>query len=319
MGLAQGFATFMNERKSGVEMSADAAKWLDTAGAKPFFLFVNYMDAHRPYNAAPLSGEQAARMPSAPAEPSPQILDTLYEQIFGSDAPPDPALLAKLVDGYDVGIANADAGLGALFDALKSRGLFENALVIVTADHGEYLGEKDLVEHSKDVYEPALRVPFVVKRPGQSTGRVIEEPISLADVPALVLGEQPDDLRERQAAHFPGTAGTHGMFAEIRYSRAKDCSSPWGKRFDRERSALYLERWKVIRSSDGRNELYDLAADPHEEHDLFTARPREAQLLLDTLERIQAKASKPGARVKPRDPTPEELEELRKLGYVDGK
>ena len=316
MGLTQGFATFVNERRPGVEMAALAHEWVKARPeGQPFFLFVNYMDAHRPYNVAPVDGPNEAALPKAPEENSSELLDALYEQVYGSDAPPDAALLQKAIDAYDRGIANADRGVGELLAALERDGLLDGALVIVTADHGEYLGEHDLVEHSKDVYEPALRVPLIVKRPGQSRGRVIDEPASIADVPGLVLAELPKSVNSKHAGKFPGQAGVRGLFAEINYSRGKDMAAPWGERFLRERSALYLERWKVIRSSDGRHELYDLASDPREERNLFAERPKEAQLLLDTLARIQARSGGARARVDVREPTEDELKELRELGY----
>ena len=316
MGLTQGFATFVNERRPGVEMSALAHEWVKTRPAgQPFFLFVNYMDAHRPYNVAPVDGPNEAVLPPVPEENPSALLDALYEQVYGSDAPPEPALVQKAIDAYDRGIANADRGVGELLARLEQDGLLDGALVIVTADHGEYLGEHDLVEHSKDVYEPALRVPLIVKRPGQSRGRVIDEPASIADVPGLVLAELPEAVRAKHDGKFPGQKGVRGLFAEINYSRGKDLAAPWGERFLRERSALYLERWKVIRSSDGKHELYDLVSDPREEGNLFAERPREAQLLLDTLARIQARSGGARARVEVREPTEDELKELRELGY----
>lgn len=316
MGLTQGFATFVNERRPGVEMSALAHEWVQARPeGQPFFLFVNYMDAHRPYNVGPIDGPNEASLPKAPEENPSVLLDALYEQVYGSEAPPDAALLQQAVDAYDRGIAQADRGVGELLALLERDGLLDGALVIVTADHGEYLGEHDLVEHSKDVYEPALRVPLIVKHPGQSRGRVIDEPASIADVPGLVLAELPKSVRSKHDGKFPGQAGVRGLFAEINYSRGKDMAAPWGERFFRERSALYLERWKVIRSSDGKHELYDLVSDPREERNLFAERPKEAQLLLDTLARIQARSGGARARVDVREPTEDELKELRELGY----
>lgn len=66
---------------------------------------------------------------------------------------------------------------------LKLRGLDEDTLYVVVSDHGEYFGEHDLAEHSKDVYEPALRIPLVVARPHSTEGKVESEPVSIADVP----------------------------------------------------------------------------------------------------------------------------------------
>ncbi len=317
LGLDQGFSSFVRGRDRGTRISAVALEWLGRSSARPFFLFVNYMDAHRPYEDAPIEGERAAAMPKPIGARSADVIDRLYQQVYGSDAPPDPVLLQKMVDSYDLGIANADLGLGALIDGLKRAGVYDDTLLIVTADHGEYLGEKDLVEHSKDVYEPALRVPLVVKRPHQQSGCVIEEPISLADVPRLVLGALPRAIADKYEGKFPGTAGTHGMFAEIRYSRLKDYNAPWGARFHRERSAMYLENWKLIRSSDGKHELYDLSADPGELRDLSEEKPEETQGLLQLEQRLQDKAGGPTWQSKARDPTPDEIKALISLGYVE--
>jgi arylsulfatase A-like enzyme len=319
LGLDQGFSSFVlaGAIGEGTKVSTVALDWIGQSSARPFFLFVNYMNAHRPYDDTPIQGERAAAMPKPIGERSSDVIDRLYMQVYGSESPPDPVLLQKMVDSYDLGIANADLGLGSLIDGLKREGLYDDTLLIVTSDHGEYLGEKDLVEHSKDVYEPALRVPLVVKRPQQHSGRSIEEPISLADVPRIVLGALPSAIETKYEGKFPGTAGTHGMFAEIRYSRLKDYNAPWGARFHRERSAMYLENWKLIRSSDGKHELYDLSADPGELRDLSEEKPEETQGLLQLEQRLQDKAGGPTWQSKARDPTPDEIKALISLGYVE--
>lgn len=315
-GLAQGFATFFNDRVEGASLSAKAAAWLAEPGAsQPFFLFLNYMDAHRPYNVAPLSAERAKDLPPPPSESPIVLLDALYEEVFAHDEPPKPETVQRALDAYDLGIANLDAGVGALLDDLKARGLYDDALIVITSDHGEYLGEHKLVEHSKDVYEPALRVPLIVKRPGQKEGRVLDEPISLADVAKLVLGAMPSAAAQRHASEFPGSTAQHEMLAEIKYSRPKDLSSPWKARFERERCALYEGRYKLIRSSDGHNELYDLRTDPAEAHDLFVERAADAAKLMKRLATLQADAGSAAAGKPPRPLTREELDELRKLGY----
>jgi arylsulfatase A-like enzyme len=67
-------------------------------------------------------------------------------------------------------------------------GIFDSSVVVLTSDHGEYFGEHQLVAHSKDVYQEALRVPLLVKAPGQQRrGRVVDTPASLVDLPWLIL------------------------------------------------------------------------------------------------------------------------------------
>jgi arylsulfatase A-like enzyme len=315
-GLAQGFSTFFNDRVDAPSLSAKAEAWLAEPNAKPpSFLFLNYMDAHRPYSVAPLAGARANDLPPPSSESPIKLLDELYDEVFAHVEPPEPALVQRVIDAYDLGIANDDVGLGQLLDALKARGLFDDALIIVTADHGEYLGEHDLVEHSKDVYETALRVPLIVKLPGQKQGRVIDKPISLADVAKLVVGTLPRETAARLAPKFPGTNAQNEMFAELEYSRPKDLAAPWGERFKRERCAIYEGRYKLIRSSDGKHELYDLRVDPKEEHNLFVERADDAALLMRRLESLQAEGAS-GASTKPARPlTTDELKALRDLGY----
>lgn len=321
MGLDQGFQEFMNQRLDARSMSERALGWIDKqAPGRPWFVFVNYMDAHRPYNTAALPPERATGMPKPPAEGEPntvEALETLYRHVFTQAEPPPPEMVQRVVDDYDLGLANLDLGLAALFDGLKARGLLENALVVITADHGEYFGEHDLVEHSKDVYEQALRIPLIVKRPGQKDGRVVEAPISLADVPALVLREAAPEVAQRCAKDFGGSAGLPGHVAQVRYARRRDLEAEWGPRFQRERDALYVERFKLIYSSDGAHELYDLAADPGELENLFPREQARVESLLRWMERLRLAGE--GGGVIPRAPNAEELAELEATGYVGGK
>mgnify|MGYP002777276563 CR=1 FL=1 len=319
MGLDQGFEEFMNQRLDARSMSERALSWIDKqAPDKPWFVFVNYMDAHRPYNTAALPPERAVGMPKPPAEGEPntvEALEALYRHVFTQSEPPPPEMVQRVIDDYDLGLANLDLGLAALFDGLKARGLLEHALVVVTADHGEYFGEHDLVEHSKDVYEQALRIPLIVKRPVQREGRVVEAPMSLADVPALVLREAAPEVAQRRAADFPGTSGLLGHVAQARYARRRDLEAEWGPRFQRERDALYVERFKLIHSSDGKHELYDLSADPGEQTNLFPREQARVTALVRWMERLRLAGE--GGGVLPRAPSSAELAELAALGYVD--
>jgi len=319
MGLDQGFEEFMNQRLDARSMSERALSWIDKqAPDKPWFVFVNYMDAHRPYNTAALPPERAAGMPKPPAEGEPntvEALEALYRHVFTQSEPPPPEMVQRVIDDYDLGLANLDLGLAALFDGLKARGLLEHALVVVTADHGEYFGEHDLVEHSKDVYEQALRIPLIVKRPVQRDGRVVDAPISLADVPGMVLREAAPEVAQRRAAEFPGTSGLLGHVAQARYARRRDLEAQWGPRFQRERDALYVERFKLIYSSDGKHELYDLTADPGELDNLFPREQARVESLVRWMERLRLAGDNGG--VSPRAPSAAELKELAALGYVD--
>jgi arylsulfatase A-like enzyme len=304
LGLDQGFALYAPHREAGRNLNARIFAWLDAVGDRPFFLFVNYMDAHRPYNTAPLPGAVAA-------ERDPALLDRLREHVARGAA--KESLTRRVIDQYDLGIGHADAAFGALAARLDAHG---RVAVIVTSDHGEYFGEHGLVEHSKDVYEPGLRIPLLVRAPGQERGAVRAEPVSLVHVPWLAAEALGGGVGERLGARFPRAPGDEPLLAENYYSRTPDLRSGlWGTRFERVRRAAYAGPLKLITSSDGRNELYDLETDPAETRDL--AEERAAQIA-SWMRELDARLGAPDTR-RPAAPAPtaDELAELRALGYAE--
>ena len=70
-----------------------------------------------------------------------------------------------LISQYDGEIAYLDSEIGILLNKLKEQNLYDNTLIILTSDHGEYFGEHFLITHSKDIYEPVMRVPAIIKYP----------------------------------------------------------------------------------------------------------------------------------------------------------
>jgi arylsulfatase A-like enzyme len=324
-GLDRGFEQYSEKPKSdgdprrGPDVNASAIAILERRDrARPFFLLLNYMDAHRPYNVGPLPPERAARLPQPdPMKPS-ALLDELVMAVLEEEDPPEPELVERVVTQYDYGIAHGDLAIEGLVDWLEQAGEWQDTLLIVTSDHGEYLGEHDLVEHSKDIYEEGLRVPLVVRRPGQRKGRVIEEPISLVEIPCLVLGELPASARARLEGTFPCGAGADRSFAELRYTRSKDLRAHYGARFRRERTAMYFGPWKLLRSTDGEHELYDLEQDPRETTNLFRVGEDLSQRLLGEVEAVRERADAGALDLAPPELDAETLEELRNLGYVGG-
>jgi arylsulfatase A-like enzyme len=315
-GFQQGFDLYDVDRQRAPVMTDKLLRWIDqVAGEAPFFAFVNLMDAHRPYNTEALPEGAPAGLPRPSPEPPGALLDRLVEAVLGSDEPPDPALVSAVIGQYDHALAWLDRAVGEVVEGLRARGLYERTLLIVTSDHGEYFGEHDLVEHSKDVYQPAIAVPLVVKRPGQTQGRVIEERMSLADLPELVFSALPAALRERHGRAFSRGDEHRPVLAELYYPRGKDLRQHWGARFLRERQALYQGRWKLILSSDGASELYDLEDDPTESRNLLESEPTLAGALEVRLRALLA--TRPGATTQDvPELTPAQLEELRRLGYL---
>lgn len=314
--LDQGFETYHARFEPGLDLIDRALRWLDESPRRPFFLFCNLMDAHSPYNLAPCPGL------SGTVSEDTSLLGAFREQTLQNNAPLDQRLAAAVSAQYERGVANADRALGSLMKALQQRELYDDIVFIATSDHGEYLGEHMLVEHSKDVYEEALHVPLLVKVPGQKRPATDEATSSLVQLPSTVLS-----LAElERPAGFPpclgDDAGTFPILAENYFSRDWDVKDPrWKGRFERIRTASYNGEWKLILSSDGAHELYHLPSDPGEGTNRASS---DASVLegmraacLRSLETFRRKAGVPEEMTPPLAlPPSEDQEALRALGYL---
>jgi arylsulfatase A-like enzyme len=271
------------------------------------------MDAHRPYNTTPVEGG-----PAGSADPDPMAIVRLYQAVMPGTRRPPEALVRRVILDYDLGVANADRAVGALLDLLRERGLEEETLVVITSDHGEYFGEHSLVEHSKDVYQPALSIPLLIRDAGQREPGFDDTPFASAHLPRRIARGLAPDVGARLAAHFPRRAGEDPVVAENYYSRQRDLGDPrWGHRFERVRRAIYAWPLKWIESSDGADELYDLEADPAERHDIGALRPGDVARLRALLEDRLSRRPDPAGAESALSPDEAERRELEALGYLD--
>jgi arylsulfatase A-like enzyme len=290
-----------------------ALEFVETHQDGPFFLFLNYMDTHRVYNTRPRPG----LLDEPAVQDGGELLDALIEAVLPGTGEVPAVLVQQVVDQYDTAIANADASLGDLFDGLRKAGRFDDSVVVVTSDHGEYLGEHRLVEHSKDIYQQAQWVPLIVRSPGQRDGRRVDTVASSTDLPHLVLSEFPENMRTELLPLFPNAPGNHVVISENYYTRANDLfDERWGHRFDRVRAAIYDWPYKYIRSSDGRHELYELAEDPGETTNLAPGNESLAQRLSHDLATFQSSRIEAGEG-EPAELDEELREQLRSLGYLN--
>lgn len=157
------------------------------AGAEqPFFLFVNYLEAHLPY-APPAEGLAAIGVPPEQLLRDAFSIQEAEEIMTGARyASAEELALAKTL--YNAELAYQDQKLGALFDALRSRDLLDNTLVIVTADHGEMLGHDGMMGHEFSLSDDVLRVPLMLRLPGHfEGGGSVSTPVSHLDIVPTVL------------------------------------------------------------------------------------------------------------------------------------
>jgi choline-sulfatase len=258
------------------EVVARAAGWLGRGPRAPFFLWIQLNDPHAPYEAPlPFAGRQGSSR-------------------------------------YDGEVAYADAAIAKLLAALRASKLYDDALIVVVADHGESLGAHGEDTHGIFLYDETLHVPLVLKLPkSQMAGRRIAGRVRLVDVAPTLL----------EAAGLPVPPAMQGQ-SLLRVARTSpNTDQPAGAQSDSPRLDFgwsALESWRVgkyllVRAPTP--ELYDLSADPGATHNLA----QSSKAVLDTLatqlesfdRRMESGASSQETRL-----SSSELQKLASLGYV---
>jgi arylsulfatase A-like enzyme len=257
-------------RKDAATINHDLLGWLSgRPKGQPFFAFLNYYDAHDPYIAAEGAPRHFGLRPKTASEVA-ALRDWLH--VDKTKLPGE--VLQMAIDGYDDGIAYLDDQLGRLFGALDSRGLLENTLIVITADHGELHGEHNGFGHGSHLYRQVVDVPLVVVGPRNvPKGKTVVQPVSLRDLPSTVvdlLGLPSSFPGRSLARYFNGSPASASLDGEYLLTETSDEVSKTP--IDSTRSRSLLHEGKVyIRNSNGTEELFDQAADPVELHDLSKA------------------------------------------------
>ena len=325
-GLPQGFDAFddtMTTRERNRPMferlapdTTDAAlAWLERNGSRrPWFLWVHYQDPHGPYKPP----EELAQLFDAEVPAGPELKVGKGPSGLGRipryQALGEERRAGVYRDRYDAEIRLFDRELGRLLDALRENGL-DDALVIVSADHGESLGEHGWwFCHGETLQRELVRVPLIVRYPRGVPGPGVRGPdgISRCTLPASHLDLWPTVL-EALGVEDPGSSGL-SLLGELPLERVLQQEliphpghAAWRAAFD--------GRWRLVLREGSAPELYDLALDPGELRDLAAAEPERVKSLLA---RIQEERAAGAVRGKPLPSGPQTEEALRRLGYVGG-
>jgi choline-sulfatase len=252
-------------------------RWIDERAKEPgapFFAWLHLYDPHEPYR---------------PPRP--------FRDLFASDP-------------YEGEIAFVDAIVASVLDRLRGAGLLDRTLVVLAGDHGESLGEHGESTHSMFVYEAALRVPLVFWRPGLvPAGKVVQDPVRLVDVAPTIL-----DL-----VGAPGLPAPHAR-SLVPLLTGRQAAEPPPAYSETLLPKFYMNwaplrafregRFKLIDAP--RPELYDLAADPGESHNIYAEQPRKAAALREGLDRLAASGDAMSLQTLDR----EAMEKLAALGYI---
>lgn len=272
---------------------------------KPFFLFLNYMDAHGWYT-PPTPYDRL--FPGKDVSLQPKLGDIIGE-VMSMRRPLSKHERDHLISQYDGGIAYLDQQIGLLAGKLQRAGILDQALLIITSDHGEAFGRRQLMWHGNALYQNEVHVPLIIKYPGQTEKQVSSQPAGSVDLLPTIL--------EVAGIRPPGTEGHSLLHADPnRVVFSETFPYPqllaWNKRFDRISRAAVSGSRKLILSTKGERELYNLDRDPAEQANVY--KRNEAQNLEAELIKF-GKASNQSDRevVRPDKAT---IDRLRSLGYV---
>jgi choline-sulfatase len=281
------------------ERTTDAAnRWLLERDDRPFFLWVHYFDPHWPYR-PPVGFRVSPRDPV---------------DLAGKSVPRDQRVrnrrhLTALNRAYRGEVAYVDAQVGTLLERLRLLGLERRTAVVVTADHGEGLGDHGVMEHGLHLYEELVQVPLILRAPGLPSGRRVAGPVQLEDLTPTLLA----------LLDVPAPDSLDG-FNLLPWLRGETDAAPRGavvgaRATNKGRSRLFYLRagsTKWIGQSGRPGQRFDLLRDPGERD------PETGVAMPARLEPAVAAAPRagPGTSV-PAEPDPETRRALEALGYLD--
>ncbi|MBI2837876.1 MAG: sulfatase-like hydrolase/transferase [Acidobacteria bacterium] len=255
------------------ELTIEAARtWLGTQQpGKRFFLFLHLYEPHTPYQ------------------------------------PPEPYASRYAGRPYDGEIAHVDALVGSFLQTLKDRGLYQRALIIITSDHGEGLGDHGEGEHGVFLYNEDIHVPLMIRYPeGIRAGEKVETPVQHVDLLPTVLdfyGLTPlASSQGRSILLSPLKIPERAIYSESLYPLYH---FGWSELY-----SLTDSRHKFIKSP--REELYDLGADPGEKSNIATSSPTIAGQYRYQVDQTIANRTVES----PAEMSPEDMERLQALGYI---
>lgn len=154
--------------------------WIDSLEENPFFLWNHYMDTHGPYEPPKGYADQYTDRTI-----SDRKAQTLYQRAISDPKSITDEERRLLINLYDAEIRYNDECIGNFFDELRKREVYEDTLIIITADHGDAFGEHGYYEHPRRLHKEITHVPLLVCPPGGG-GKVVNTPVSTLDVAATI-------------------------------------------------------------------------------------------------------------------------------------
>jgi arylsulfatase A-like enzyme len=340
LGLTRGFSTVQTPAAPGDGRAADrlivgmVSGHLQREENKPQFLFLNLFSPHMPYTLTPTdwlteSHQQTLAEPPDWLSPflnkgRPGMSGYAYlpdSKIRVNDAystgqltlPPEGLLL--LADLYDGNIRKADHFLGQILNMWVQA--HPDSLIIVTSDHGEFLGEHQLLDHGRFVYPEVLEVPLVISGPGLPAGTRVAEPVQLHEIADLILqrtGIEPESTGALAQA-IAGESLDRPMLAAAWSDPAK--ARHVGGRYTE--GSLFIQQGNLVAIVGVDSDtvaLFDVSTDPRLLTDLAEARPDQARALRAQAMEMTREVPELTGLAAP-ELSAEDREQLKALGYLE--
>jgi arylsulfatase A-like enzyme len=304
------FTKFTKKFRSGFTaewISDHFVKWLGSTKGPKFFAYLHHINVHWPYTSPPPFAGMF--MKTRPTEDfnSTKFMVRAIEGIRGqSGRAPSAETLRAMSDAYDEGIRHVDSEIGRIMRVLKQRGLYDNTLIVITADHGEEFMEHGLLGHGKALYDESIRVPLVIKFPcpGSRCGpRTVTTQVELVDVFPTVVRE----VGRTPPASMPGT---------VLYEEASARKFVFSETAQSIALRTPERKWIYDKQHDS-GKLFDLRTDARELNDIagqqaetardLTARTLDFTVLYAPEDKYASSAVEADAKM---------LEGLKALGYV---
>jgi arylsulfatase A-like enzyme len=287
LGFERGFERIeVSDYEGAPHVNAVLESWIDEIrAASPWFVYLHYMDPHKPY---------FERQP-------------FYRE------PKEDLPLPRVMARYDSEIRYLDDHIAQAFELL---GAGQGTLVLLTADHGEELGDHGQIGHFFQLYSELIHVPLVIREPGvEPVRRRPSAGVSVVDLlPTLrdILGEPPS-AQDAGVSLRPHYLEDHTP-EERTFFAMRTSSMP---NLESEKIAVVQGRYKLIHTSHSdRVELYDLEADPDERTNLAKSDPQLAARLLESWHTFMTSAPRWDGATTTIELDEAQLEALRKLGYA---
>ena len=284
--------------RTAEDVTRAAKRFVDEHASEPFFLFLNYYDPHAPY------------------APHPEHMGHFWNGAAPDPKSPPPEWNIAL---YDAEIRYTDQHLGELFDHLKLKGLYEDMWILVTADHGELMGEHGAQGHGNSLSQEEIHIPLLVKEPGPTRRRGrVDQLVGQVDFLPTILARLGIAARQ-DVQGMPFDADSHRILAEVYPLPMMNSNPDLADRQLGDWQVLLRDDYKYVHGSRGKHYLFDLEADPRERRNLIETEPEVAEAMRAELESLLESLPEPGP-VGDVDIDPkyhkELLQQMKAMGYI---